>query len=248
MDRGAWQATVYGVAKSKTQPNDWARTHTSFSDRIPFREVIKALEKGGVCSMSRQTEPGGAWQGDLQALKGSTAVEGRPVLRDLVPPEQPRSSCPFTSCHGKSSRTRHPEERGADPMWLRWRLRHWWHRKLELEVQLCQGKQRSLCCFLTWVCRLRFVSMTRGFPRDLWQRTSELRRLRAVASSLWENWIEEMRGPQRLLIILEILLSLLSVVAQRVKNLSAMQETRVRSLGLEDTLEEGMATHSSIPA
>jgi len=69
--------------------------------------------------MSRQTEPGGAWQGDLQALKGSTAVEGRPVLRDLVPPEQPRSSCPFTSCHGKSSRTRHPEERGADPMWLR---------------------------------------------------------------------------------------------------------------------------------
>ena len=69
-----------------------------------------------------------------------------------------------------------------------------------------------------------------------------------MASSLWENWIEEMRGPQRLLIILEILLSLLSVVAQRVKNLSAMQETRVRSLGLEDTLEEGMATHSSILA
>ena len=36
-----------------------------------------------------------------------------------------------------------------------------------------------------------------------------------------------MRGPQRLLMILEILLSLLSVVPQRVKNLSAMQETRV---------------------
>ena len=69
-----------------------------------------------------------------------------------------------------------------------------------------------------------------------------------MASSLWENWIEEMRGPQRLLLILETLLSLLSVVAQRVKNLSAMQETRVRSLGLEDPLEEGMATHSSIPA
>ena len=67
-----------------------------------------------------------------------------------------------------------------------------------------------------------------------------------MASSLWENWIEEMRGPQRLLLILETLLSLLSVVAQRVKNLSAMQETRVRSLGLEDPLEEEMATHSSI--
>ena len=33
-----------------------------------------------------------------------------------------------------------------------------------------------------------------------------------------------------------------------VKNLPAMQETRVPSLGWEDPLEEGMATHSSIPA
>ena len=33
-----------------------------------------------------------------------------------------------------------------------------------------------------------------------------------------------------------------------VKNLPAMQETRVRSLGQEDSLERGMATHSSIPA
>ena len=69
--------------------------------------------------MSRQTEPGIAWQGDLQALEGSTAVEGCPVLRDPVPPEKPRGTRPFISCHGKFSRTRHPEERGADPMWLR---------------------------------------------------------------------------------------------------------------------------------
>ena len=33
-----------------------------------------------------------------------------------------------------------------------------------------------------------------------------------------------------------------------VKNLSAMQETRVQSLGWEYPLEEEMATHSSIPA
>ena len=32
-----------------------------------------------------------------------------------------------------------------------------------------------------------------------------------------------------------------------VKNLPAMQETRVLSLGREDPLEEGKATHSSIP-
>ena len=37
-----------------------------------------------------------------------------------------------------------------------------------------------------------------------------------------------------------------SLVAQMAKNLPAMQETQVQSLGWEDTLEKGMATHSSI--
>ena len=37
-----------------------------------------------------------------------------------------------------------------------------------------------------------------------------------------------------------------SLVAQMLKNLPAMQETQVQSLGLEDPLEKGMATHSSI--
>ena len=39
-----------------------------------------------------------------------------------------------------------------------------------------------------------------------------------------------------------------SLVAQLVKNLPAMQETWVQSLGWEDFLKEGMATHSSILA
>ena len=39
-----------------------------------------------------------------------------------------------------------------------------------------------------------------------------------------------------------------SLVAQLVKNLPAMQETWVRSLGWEDTLEKGKATYSSILA
>ena len=39
-----------------------------------------------------------------------------------------------------------------------------------------------------------------------------------------------------------------SLVAQMVKNPPAMQETRVQSLGWEDPLEKGMATHSSILA
>ena len=39
-----------------------------------------------------------------------------------------------------------------------------------------------------------------------------------------------------------------SLMAQLVKNLPAMQETWVRSLGLEDPLEKGTATHCSILA
>ena len=37
-------------------------------------------------------------------------------------------------------------------------------------------------------------------------------------------------------------------MAQRLKRLPAMRETRVRSLGQEDPLEKEMATHSSILA
>ena len=38
------------------------------------------------------------------------------------------------------------------------------------------------------------------------------------------------------------------LVAQKVKHLPTLQESRVRSLGWEDPLEEEMATHSSIHA
>ena len=39
-----------------------------------------------------------------------------------------------------------------------------------------------------------------------------------------------------------------SLVAQMIKNLPAMQETLVLSLGQEDPLEKEMATHTSILA
>ena len=38
------------------------------------------------------------------------------------------------------------------------------------------------------------------------------------------------------------------LMAQTLKNLPAMWETQVQSLGLEDDLEKGIATHSSILA
>ena len=41
---------------------------------------------------------------------------------------------------------------------------------------------------------------------------------------------------------------LISLVAQRLKRLPPMPETRVRSLGRKDPLEKEMATHSSILA
>ena len=37
-----------------------------------------------------------------------------------------------------------------------------------------------------------------------------------------------------------------SLVAQMIKNLPAMQETQVQSMGQDDPPENGMATHSSI--
>ena len=46
----------------------------------------------------------------------------------------------------------------------------------------------------------------------------------------------------------DFMISRASLAAQLVKNLPAVQETWVRSLGLEDPLEKEMATHSSILA
>ena len=39
-----------------------------------------------------------------------------------------------------------------------------------------------------------------------------------------------------------------SLLAQMVRNLPAMQETQVQSLGGKDPLEKGMATHSTLLA
>ena len=45
---------------------------------------------------------------------------------------------------------------------------------------------------------------------------------------------------------MEIVAGIQQLVAQTVTYLPAMQQTWVRSLGREDPLEKGMATHSSI--
>ena len=62
-----------------------------------------------------------------------------------------------------------------------------------------------------------------------------------VSSLGWEDPLEKGKATHSSILGLPL-------VAQLVKNLSAMRETWVRSLGWEDTLEKGKATHCSILA
>ena len=68
----------------------------------------------------------------------------------------------------------------------------------------------------------------------------------------WKDWKDHQQSLKlctKMLVLkehLEVFIAIL--VTQTVKNPPAMRETWVRSLGWEDPLEEGMATHSSILA
>ena len=69
--------------------------------------------------------------------------------------------------------------------------------------------------------------------------------------SLFLMWYSCMGFEKCLISCIDIILSYrirASLIAQLVKNLPAIQETLVRSLGREDPLEKGKTTHSSILA
>ena len=57
-----------------------------------------------------------------------------------------------------------------------------------------------------------------------------------VKSSVLKKWLFVRHSKDRIM----------GMLLQTVKNLTALQETRVQSLGPEDALEKGMAAHSSI--
>ena len=87
-------------------------------------------------------------------------------------------------------------------------------------------------------------------PRDRFQNASELLSLGDEEDcGLWKEIIHFKVYSNKLDILLclnAVLYSGASLVTQSIKNLSAMQETQVQSLGQEDPLEKEMATHSSI--
>ena len=61
-----------------------------------------------------------------------------------------------------------------------------------------------------------------------------------------EGWVGSMESWLHITITWDFYLQIrASVVAQVIKNLPAIQETQIWSLGREDPLEKGMATHSS---
>ena len=61
-------------------------------------------------------------------------------------------------------------------------------------------------------------------------------------------YLQDMRGAELLMIRAPLSALCSSLVAQMVKNLTAMQEIWIQSLGWEDPLEESMTTHFSILA
>ena len=69
--------------------------------------------------------------------------------------------------------------------------------------------------------------------------------MREKCDNIWRTLTFEMK---LLNINIYYIIDWASLVAQRLKRLPAMQETRVRSLGREDPLEKKMSAHSSILA
>ena len=101
------------------------------------------------------------------------------------------------------------------------------------------GVAGSVSCFLEMCCL--WLDYARGKPTDLF-------------SSAHHGSVGSQRWVMSVSVIVPVgfygkkNLPSTFLVAQMVKNLPAMRETWVWSLGQEDPLEEGMATHSSILA
>ena len=106
---------------------------------------------------------------------------------------------------------------------------------------ILQAKNTGVCChfLLQGSSRPRDqtqVSRIAGRRFNLWA-TREAYRMNLIRVCKGITWLSPRYNTTKA-----------SLVAQMVKNLPSMQETWVWSLGWEDPLEEGMATHSIILA
>ena len=100
--------------------------------------------------------------------------------------------------------------------------------------------------------------MVQPFSKEVWHSPpSHLQSMRVSSASLsWQHLVLSVRAglpifffkKKFLLLLMDMLYSWTSLVAQRLKRLPPMRETRVWSLGREDPLEKEMAIDSSILA
>ena len=138
-----------------------------------------------------------------------------------------------------------------------WSLNHWMTREvlyvskiyiiIELPTISSSFFEKSLFVYLFW--RKKWQPTPVFLPGSLvgYSRWGSQRVLHDWSNLAWQQTIR-VRVKQTLVSCGLSTLYYSSLVVQRVKNLPAMQETWVRSLGQEDPLEKGMATHSSILA
>ena len=120
-----------------------------------------------------------------------------------------------------------------------------------------KGRQRLPTCLRVTVlklgecqCSLRqhmysnrvnvFPATNAGAPEGAWKTRSPPGQSSRciVTATCWNCW--------RHIHVFSFIIFWASLVSQMVKNLPAMQETQIESLGQEDPLEEEMATHSRI--
>ena len=91
--------------------------------------------------------------------------------------------------------------------------------------------------------KIKLMSHQFWWTRLIKKKKGELKSIKLI----WRNYNWCCRNTKGHKKLLQTTMSI-TLVAQMVKKLPAMQETQVRSLGQEDLLEKEMATHSSILA
>ena len=121
-----------------------------------------------------------------------------------------------------------------------------------MEVRFTWDKVKHLKCRISW----HFIRLWCAVTTSFWSQGAfilpkgtpmPIRPATATPlSSLW-IYIFWIFCRNRITQCVALCAAMLSMVAQMVKNLPTRRETQVQSLGLEDPLEKGMPTLSSIP-